>query len=67
MSLLMLDAESAGKARGFEINGAAISGVEDITAKKAVDNNYYNLQGIRMAKPQQKGLYIVNNKKVVIK
>ncbi len=31
------------------------------------DNNYYTLQGVRIAKPTQSGIYIKNGKKVFIK
>jgi hypothetical protein len=34
--------------------------------EKAVDNQYYNLQGVRISKPT-KGLYILNGKKYVVK
>jgi len=66
-AMLMLDVETAEKARAFSIDGTAITGIEEIAAKQsATDNAIYNLQGVRVAKAK-KGLYIVNNKKVVIK
>ena len=41
-----------------------VSGIS--TVRKAADNVYYDLQGRRVAQPQ-KGLYIVNGKKVYVK
>ena len=50
----------------------SISFDEDVTGIRSIDNgklakdNYYDLQGRKVAQPQ-KGLYIVNGKKVVLK
>ena len=41
------------------------SGVASTKAQTANDKVYYSLQGVRMVNPQ-KGLYIVNNKKVLV-
>lgn len=41
-------------------------GISTINSKKEA-NVFYNLQGVKMAKPTQKGIYIVNGKKVVVK
>lgn len=41
-------------------------GISAINAKKQA-NVFYNLQGVKMNRPTQKGLYIVNGKKVVVK
>ena len=44
-----------------------LDGIATATMRKNTDSNvYYNLQGVRVANPQ-KGLYIVNGKKVVVK
>lgn len=40
--------------------------ISNVTVKTKSDNSYYNLAGQRVAQPQ-KGLYIVNGKKVIIK
>lgn len=44
--------------------GDAVEGVE---AEVAGDNYYYTIDGIRLAQPTQKGLYIHNGKKVIVK
>lgn len=45
--------------------GEETTGVSEIRTM-TIDNNVYNLNGVRVAQPQ-KGLYIMNGKKVVIK
>ena len=52
----------------FTINGETITGIDGLTVKdeSVKDSAYYDLQGRKVAQPQ-KGLYIVNGKKVVIK
>lgn len=47
----------------YETNG--INGIT-VQENKSADDYYYNLQGIRVAKPN-KGIYIHNGKKVIIK
>lgn len=42
--------------------GSAVKGVE-----VAEDNVWYNLQGVKIAEPTQKGLFIHNGKKVIVK
>ncbi len=51
---------------GLTIGNAptAISNIKDV---KNDDNAWYNLNGVRVAQPTQKGLYIHNGKKFVIK
>lgn len=44
------------------------TGIGGIRTEDARDNNvYYTLEGIRVAHPSKKGLYILNGKKVVLK
>lgn len=46
----------------------ATSGISNIGADANADNGaWYNLQGVRMEKPTQKGIYIHNGKKIVVK
>ena len=47
--------------------GDAPSAISDIKTVKNDDNAWYNLNGVRVAQPTQKGLYIHNGKKFVIK
>ncbi len=52
------------------IDGSDATGINDVTADS--DGNYYNLQGLRVKKPQGKGVYIErsegkNGKKVINK
>ncbi|MBR6962857.1 MAG: hypothetical protein IKH86_04410 [Prevotella sp.] len=42
------------------------SGISTVNTKTKA-NVFYNLQGVKMNRPTQKGLYIVNGKKVVVK
>lgn len=47
---------------------AATSGITNIDVDADADNGaWYNLQGVRVEKPAQRGIYIHNGKKVVIK
>lgn len=48
----------------LRVGSAVITGVNAIGNSQSRDDNYYNLQGQRMTAPQ-KGLYIVNGKKVI--
>lgn len=42
---------------------SAVAAVEAVNA----DNNWYNLQGVKIAQPTQAGLYIHNGKKIIVK
>ena len=48
----------------FESGATGISEMENITTEK--EDAFYNLNGQRVMSPQ-KGLYIKNNKKVIVK
>ncbi len=41
--------------------------VESIESIKAVDNNWYSIDGVRVAEPTRPGLYIHNGKKIIVK
>ena len=44
------------------------TGIENLNSVKGdLSGAWYNLNGVRIAKPTQKGLYIVNGKKVMVK
>ena len=43
-----------------------VTGIAEVSAKKAFNGEFYNLAGQKVAQPT-KGLYIVNGKKVIIK
>ena len=49
-----------------QTEGASTS-INSTVVNNGEKNVYYNLQGVRVANPQQKGIYILNNKKVVVK
>lgn len=52
---------------GFEETEAAeTTGISDYTVPSTEDDNFYNLQGVRVVRPQ-KGIYIKNGKKMIIK
>lgn len=56
----------AASARGFFTFETKTTGIKAIEKTQSANNAYYNLAGQRVAQPQ-KGLYIVNGKKVIIK
>lgn len=56
----------AASARGFFTFETETTGVKAIEKTQSANNAYYNLAGQRVAQPQ-KGLYIVNGKKIIIK
>ena len=65
----LLDESGNGAKEGFElVFGGEVTGVETIdNGQLTIDNSpVYNLQGQRVNKAQ-KGVYIINNKKVVVK
>ena len=49
-----------------QISKSVEEGISTVNIKKQA-NVFYNLQGAKMNRPTQKGLYIVNGKKVVVK
>ena len=59
-------AEEAGNAKQSFIGFEVVTGVNAVEAKDADDAVIYNLQGIRVAHPQ-KGIYVKNGKKFIIK
>ena len=46
---------------------AGENAVEGIDAEVAGDNNWYSIDGVRVAEPTRPGLYIHNGKKVIVK
>ncbi len=58
--------EEAGNAKQSFIGFEVVTGVNAVEAKDADDAAIYNLQGIRVAHPQ-KGIYVKNGKKFIIK
>ena len=58
--------ESAGSAKQNFIAFEETTGVKAIEVNGNADNAIYNLQGVRVANPQ-KGIYVKNGKKYVIK
>lgn len=42
------------------------TGIQNINTEKVSDNSYYTLEGVKVAQPQ-KGVYVKNGKKVIIK
>ncbi len=43
------------------------SGIKEISVSKVADGKVYNLQGIQVKTPLNKGIYIKNGKKFVVK
>ncbi len=58
--------EEAGNAKQSFIGFEVVTGLDAVEAKDADDAAIYNLQGIRVAHPQ-KGIYVKNGKKFIIK
>lgn len=53
-----------------DINKGQVTGITDVNKSeetKRVDNAWYTLQGVRVAKPFARGIYIHNGKKVIVK
>lgn len=48
----------------LRVSGAAITSIESLNTQQSTPNEYYNLNGQRITAPQ-KGLFIVNGKKVI--
>jgi hypothetical protein len=53
----------------YKVFGIIPSGIEDINGNtnNYQPNTYYDLSGRKVGSPSQSGIYIINNKKVVIK
>ena len=52
-----------------ESDDNVITGISDITTAKGnsvASQGWYTLQGVRTAKPTQRGIYIYNGKKVIV-
>ena len=62
----LIVSESAGSAKQNFIAFEETTGVKTVEVNGDADNAIYNLQGIRVANPQ-KGIYVKNGKKYVIK
>ena len=63
--MLVLDEEASARSI-FELDDNETTGVESINRETITNNQFFDLQGRRVAQPT-KGLYIVNGKKVIIK
>ena len=56
------------EARGFALNlGDESTGIESLTASPMGEGSIYTLDGRRIGKAAQKGVYIQNGKKVIIR
>ena len=44
-----------------------LNSIELATVKANADDRWFDLQGTRIERPTQKGIYILNNEKVVVK
>lgn len=52
--------------KSIKVYGKSTTGIQEVKADHAASDVYYTLSGVRVAHPQ-KGIYIVNGKKVVLK
>lgn len=69
---LRMPAAGSNGAKPFSIvfdDDSVVTGIEEIDAisENNADDAYYNINGTRVATPKQKGIYIRNGKKVIIK
>jgi len=60
---LVIPADPSREFIGF---GGETTGIQDVNRETIANNRYYDMQGRIVAQPQ-KGLYIVNGKKVLVK
>ena len=58
---------TAEKLEIIHTNNAEITGIKDVKREMSSDSRYYDLNGRSMQSPSQKGVYIRNNRKIVIK
>ena len=58
--------ESKSRLLRISLDGDESTAISVVNSEVSKENVYYNLQGIRVSQPQ-KGLYIVNGKKVLVK
>ena len=63
---LQVSAEGAKEFYMMNMENAVVTGINEVNTEKA-DNAIYNLNGVRVKDMSQKGVYIVNGKKVVKK
>ena len=56
-------------ARGLGIENDGTTNIHVVSGEEAIENSdiWYDLQGRRIEKPTKSGLYIHNNRKIVIK
>ncbi|MBR7087106.1 MAG: hypothetical protein IKI47_06155, partial [Prevotella sp.] len=58
----------AGNAKEMIVIGGDVTGIESIENGTIVNDNYYTIDGkLVKGQPTQKGIYVVNGRKVVIK
>jgi hypothetical protein len=62
---LAVPENQTGNVKGFSFN-EVVDGIQAVETEKAKNDVIYNLAGQRVSK-MQKGLYIVNGKKVLVK
>lgn len=63
---LVVPSSNGTRAAGFSIEGDVL-GIESVEDPAVASDLYYDLQGRRVSQPAQKGFYIKNGKKVVLK
>jgi len=52
----------------FVIVGSEMTGISNVNvAEKNTDNSFYTLQGIKVSQPSERGIYIHNGKKIILK
>ena len=61
------DTNSSANAFGFVIVGSDMTGISNVNVADKTDNSYYTLQGIKVSQPIERGIYIHNGKKIILK
>ena len=61
------DTNSSANAFGFVIVGSDMTGISNVNVAEKTDNSYYTLQGVKLNQPTERGIYIHNGKKIILK
>lgn len=61
------DTDTNANAFSFIIVGSDMTGISSVSTAEEADNSYYTLQGVKVSQPQERGIYIHNGKKIILK
>lgn len=66
VDILTSDSDASNNIRMI-ITGEVVSGIDGIIHNTSQEDEWYTLQGVKISKPTQKGIYIKNGEKIFIK